>query len=68
MNTWLRALVAVVAGNALYFLVLMPSLPEALRHKPFSYDLGLAFDFVICLALYLALGHIKRRAASPEKR
>jgi len=53
---WLRALAAVVAGNALYFLLAAPALPERLRHRPFAPDAGLGLDFLICLALYLALG------------
>lgn len=66
MNVWLRALVAVLAGNALYFVVLTPVLPPGLRHRPFAYDLGLAIDFVICLALYLVLGRVAPRGAEPE--
>jgi hypothetical protein len=53
---WLRALAAVVAGNALYFLLAAHALPERLRHRPFAPDAGLGLDFLICLALYLALG------------
>lgn len=64
MNTWFRALVAVLAGNALYFVVLMPVLPPGLRHTPYAYDLGLALDFAICLALYLALGRVGRRSVA----
>jgi len=65
VNNWLRALIAVVAGNALYFVVLTPVLPPGLRHTPFAYDLGLAIDFVICLALYLGLGRLQQRRARP---
>lgn len=66
VNVWLRALIAVLVGNVLYFVVLTPVLPPDLRHQPFAYDLGLAIDFVICLALYLALGRIERHAAEPQ--
>ncbi|MGV8039497.1 MAG: hypothetical protein AB2L07_05280 [Thermoanaerobaculaceae bacterium] len=66
MNTWIRALIAVLVGNALYFVVLTPVLPPDLRHRPYAYDLGLAIDFVICLALYLALGRIRRRTVEPQ--
>jgi len=50
---WIESLLAVVAGNALYFLVLMPRLPAWLVHEPFKLDAGLALDFVLCAALYL---------------
>ena len=47
---WL-ALAAVIAGNALY-LGLLQVLPPAGRHKAFHIDLGLVFDFWLCLILY----------------
>jgi hypothetical protein len=62
---WLRALAAVVAGNALYFLVAAPRLPELWRHRPFALDPGLGLDFVICLALYLALERVSRAGREP---
>jgi len=48
----LKSLIAVVTGNALYFLVLMPRLPEAARHTPFKADLGLLVDTWVCLVMY----------------
>jgi hypothetical protein len=56
----LRALGAVLAGNAIYFLLLLPRLPGWARHAPFTLDVGLILDFVICVALYLALGLLVR--------
>jgi hypothetical protein len=56
----LRALAAVLAGNALYFLLLWPRLPGWARHTPFALDAGLILDFVICGALYFALGLLVR--------
>jgi hypothetical protein len=50
---------AIVLGNALYFLVLMPVLPEAWRHQRFELDAGLGLDFVLCLGLY-ALARLVR--------
>ena len=47
----LQALVAVVLGNVVYF-VLAPSLPPAARHRPFQFDLGMAVDFWFCLVAY----------------
>jgi len=60
MGKLLRALAAVLAGNALYFLLLGPRLPAWARHTPFDLDIGLVFDFVICVALYVALGLLVR--------
>ena len=47
----LQALVAIVLGNVVYF-VLLPSLPPAARHRPFQPDLGLLLDFWFCLVAY----------------
>src|SRR5688572_29099635 len=55
-----RALVAVLAGNAVYFL-LMPYLPPALRHQAYRIDLGLLVDAAICTAIVLALWAWERR-------
>jgi hypothetical protein len=56
----LRALAAVLAGNALYLLLLAPHLPEWARHRPFALDPGLLVDFAICLVIYLGLGLLGR--------
>jgi hypothetical protein len=56
----LRALAAVLAGNALYFLLLWSRLPGWARHTPFALDAGLILDLVICSALYFALGLLVR--------
>ena len=47
----LQALLAVVLGNVVYF-VLAPSLPLAARHHPFQLDVGMAVDFWFCLVAY----------------
>ena len=47
----LQALLAVVLGNAVYFL-LAPSLPPAARHHSPHLDLGVLVDFWICLVAY----------------
>lgn len=57
----LRALAAVLAGNALYFLLLMPVLPSWARHRPFTLDAGLLVDFLVCAAIYVGLGTLGRR-------
>lgn len=49
---WVEYLAAILLGNALYFLILTPLLPESLVHKIFAIDLGLAFDFLLCVSIY----------------
>ncbi len=51
---WLRYLLAILAGNALYFAV-RPYLPGYLQHRAFQMDAGLALDFLFCLAAYFLL-------------
>jgi len=60
-RAFLEALVAVLAGNALYFLLLAPALPPAWRHQPLAMDRGLALDFFLCLVIYAALRAVRRR-------
>lgn len=52
---FIHALVAVLAGNAAYFLLLR-HLPPRAHHLPFQIDLGLLVDFWLCL---VAFGIIK---------
>jgi hypothetical protein len=52
LSNFLTALIAVVLGNAIYFLVLMPLLPAAGRHGIARIDLGLLIDFWVCLAVF----------------
>lgn len=52
---FIQSLIAVLAGNILYFL-LMPHLPPAARHNPMKLDLGVLVDFWFCLVF---LGAIK---------
>ncbi|MBZ5569889.1 MAG: hypothetical protein LAN64_18825 [Acidobacteriia bacterium] len=52
----MKALIAVVVGNAIYFLLLMPLLPPAGRHGIARLDFGLLIDFWVCL---LAFGVIE---------
>jgi len=51
MFNLLQALLAIVLGNVLYFL-LLPSLPPAARHHLFHVDLGSLVDFWFCLVVY----------------
>jgi hypothetical protein len=48
-----QSLIAVLAGNLVYFL-LMPYLPPAARHVR-RYDLGVLVDFWICLVIFGAI-------------
>ena len=47
----LQALVAIILGNVVYFL-LIPSLPPVARHHRFQLDLGTVIDFWFCLVAY----------------
>ena len=51
-RNFLQALIAVVVGNAIYFLALWPYLPENARHSVYRIDLGLAIDFWLCAACF----------------
>jgi len=46
-----RYLIAILAGNAIYFSI-MRFLPPRAQHQPFQIDWGLAVDFWICVACY----------------
>ncbi len=52
---FVQSLIAVVAGNLTYFL-LMPYLPPAARHHVMRPDLGVVVDFWLCVVF---LGIIK---------
>jgi hypothetical protein len=54
VGNFVQSLVAVLAGNAAYFL-LMPHLPPAARHVPPHLDLGVAVDFWFCLVIFGAI-------------
>ena len=58
MRNFLDALLAVLAGNAIYFL-LMPHLPRVARHALFKEDWGLLVDFVICAAIFVAVKYVR---------
>ena len=58
-NFW-RSLIAVLAGNAIYF-ALWRYLPPKARHQPQHIDWGLAVDFWICLACYGLIALFRRR-------
>ena len=49
--TFWRSLIAVVAGNAIYF-SLEHLLPPNAQHHLYKIDLGLVIDFWVCLVCY----------------
>ena len=51
MANFVHALIAVLGGNAAYFL-LMSYLSAGARHVPFHIDLGLVVDFWFCLVVF----------------
>jgi hypothetical protein len=59
MKNFLDALVAVLSGNAIYFL-LMPHLPLPMRHALFREDFGLVVDFAICSVMFVAVKFARR--------
>lgn len=50
-NVW-QAVIAVIGGNAIYFLLLWPHLPANARHDVYRIDLGLLIDFWICATCF----------------
>jgi lysylphosphatidylglycerol synthetase-like protein (DUF2156 family) len=58
---FVKSLIAVVSGNAIYFFLLLPVLPHGARHRPFHFDLGLMLDAWICLVIYGVLCLALRR-------
>ncbi len=62
-RNFLDALLAVLVGNAVYFL-LMPHLPPVARHVLFKEDWGLLVDFCICAAIFAAVKFARHRSES----
>ena len=58
-KNFLQSLIAVVSGNAIYFLA-MPHLPRAAQHQYDQLDLGLVVDFWICLVCYGVVSMVRR--------
>jgi len=67
VGNFAQALIAVVAGNAVYFL-LMPYLPPLARHAPMRLDLGTVVDFWICLVFFGITKTIAGRKRPSAKR
>lgn len=62
-TNFMHALAAVLAGNAVYFL-LENRLPVSARHFGFKTDFGTLVDFCFCLIIFVA---IKSLAAWRER-
>lgn len=70
LRRWVEYLAAILAGNAIYFLVLFPDLPPVLQHRvptldqtiPIHLDLGLLLDFVLCIVVYGVIRMASRHA------
>jgi hypothetical protein len=59
IDNFLDALVAVLAGNAIYYLS-MPHLPAVARHRLFQEDWGLLVDFAICTMIFALVKYARR--------
>ncbi|MGA7295509.1 MAG: hypothetical protein WBW53_17680 [Terriglobales bacterium] len=66
MKNFLDALVAVLAGNAIYYL-LMPHLPAVARHSLFKEDWGLMVDFAICTAIFVLVKYARRNEGHEDE-
>ena len=69
---WIEYSAAILAGNAIYFLVLYPDLGPALQHQPWRFDVGLALDFLCCVVVYgvirLGIAQARRMNEKPGGR
>lgn len=69
---WVEYLVAILAGNGIYFMILHPGLPAALQNQPWRFDLGLLIDFACCVLVYatlrLAARHARRWSEDENRR
>jgi ABC-type uncharacterized transport system permease subunit len=65
-SNFLKSLVAVVVGNAIYFLLIMPLLPAAGRHGVARIDLGLVIDFWVCLVVFGLIEVVARKRRERE--
>ena len=66
MTNFVQALIAVLAGNAIYF-ILIPYLPPGARHVPNHVDAGLAVDFWFCLVVFGILKMVMGRRSGESR-
>lgn len=62
LRRWIEYLVAVLVGNAIYFVVLFPVLPRSLQHEPLRMDAGLLLAFLCCVGIYGVIRLASRHA------
>jgi uncharacterized membrane protein YraQ (UPF0718 family) len=67
VSNFVHALIAVVVGNILYFLV-VPYLPPAAHHVARRMDLGMVVDFWFCLVVLGIVKMIARRRELSDTR
>jgi hypothetical protein len=66
MTNFVQALIAVLVGNAIYF-ILIPYLPPGARHLPNHIDAGLAVDFWFCLVVFGILKTVAGRRGGESR-
>ena len=66
MTNFVQALIAVLAGNAIYF-ILIPYLPPGAQHVPNHVDAGLAVDFWFCLVIFGILKTVAGRRGGESR-
>jgi hypothetical protein len=59
LTNFLDALLAVLAGNAIYYM-LRPHLPFVAQHSLFLQDWGLVVDFAICTVIFVGVKIARR--------
>ncbi|MCL4524178.1 MAG: hypothetical protein M1451_09740, partial [Acidobacteria bacterium] len=64
-TNWRDALLAVLAGNVIYFLLVEPGLPERLRHHTFQIDAGLWIDFAVCVVVLAVIRWVRKKRKMP---
>ncbi|MGH9686135.1 MAG: hypothetical protein ACRD5K_03475 [Candidatus Acidiferrales bacterium] len=52
LRRWLEYLVAILIGNAIYYISLFRHLPDSMQHHGFQTDLGSLIDLLVCVAVY----------------
>ncbi len=65
VTNFVHSLMAVLAGNAAYFLFI-PFLPLRARHATFQIDLGLVVDFCFCLVAFGIIKIVTRHKRESE--
>ena len=63
---WLKYLIAIVLGNAIYFGV-ESHLPPAAQHHTFRPDLGTLVDLWFCIAVYGLIEFVITRVKRPPR-